>query len=189
MNPGHDSSGKFVKRKPPSPEMERDDTVHATHAQDPVHPEVHDEAWDRPWQPPSNLDAPEARPGMSQRWVRTHLGGKEDTANVESKFREGWRPRRADTAPQVHTSKISGGRFDGVIGIHGMILCEMPTERLQQREAHYRKDADRQMEAVQSDLAAQNHPVLGPINQTRRTEVTRGRRRPPVPNQSAEAGE
>ena len=45
------------------------------------------------WKPPSLLDAPEARPGYTQRWISTSIQGKETPDNVYKRMREGWEPR------------------------------------------------------------------------------------------------
>lgn len=42
------------------------------------------------WQPPALLDAPDARPGMVQRWVATSIQGKDTPDNVYKRMREGW---------------------------------------------------------------------------------------------------
>lgn len=173
------SNGPNVNAAPDESEDRSREAAHPTRAQDPVHETAHGDTWDRPWEPPSNLDAPPPRPGMAQRWVRTHIGNEEDTGNVQKKFREGWRPRRADSVPaDFPMATIEEGRHAGCIGVHGMILCEMPMSRLQQASDYYDGIANSQMQRVQQDLADQRG--MGPVLQARRTEVTKGRRRPPV---------
>ena len=82
------------------------------------------------WKPPSLLDAPEARPGMTQRWVSTSIQGKETPDNVFKRMREGWNPRPADTVKDKRFPTINHGQWEGCIGIEGMLLCEMPLETL-----------------------------------------------------------
>lgn len=155
------------------------DGSHQTRAQEPVHPPAHGEQWDAPWQSPTNLAAPEPRAGMSQRWIRVSIHGNDDPTNVAKAFKEGWVPRKADTVPDgEHAPRISEGRWAGCIGVHGMILCEMPTQRVKQREAYFQRQANKLAQAVSHDLEKQSHPGM-PIEQKRVSRVAVGRR-PPV---------
>jgi hypothetical protein len=45
------------------------------------------------WRPSNLLEAPEARPGFSQRWIATMVLGQETPTNVAKRLREGWQPR------------------------------------------------------------------------------------------------
>ena len=45
------------------------------------------------WKPPSLLDSPEPRPGMTQRWIATSIQGKDTPDYVYKRMREGWNPR------------------------------------------------------------------------------------------------
>jgi hypothetical protein len=62
------------------------------------------------WRRPSNLDAPDPRPGYVQRWVRYRSGNVEDTENLEKAMDQGWRPRERTTEKRGHelTAKTSG---------------------------------------------------------------------------------
>ena len=80
------------------------------------------------WKPPSLLDSPEPRPGMTQRWIATSIQGKDTPDNVYKRMREGWNPRPADTVKDKLFPTINHGQWAGSIGIEGMLLCEMPIE-------------------------------------------------------------
>lgn len=159
-------------------------SAHTTRAQSAVHEAARgadDE--DRPWEPPSNLSAPAPRPGMSQRWIRTHVHGEVDVANVQKSFTEGWKPVRADSVEQTfYAPTISEGQWAGCIGVHGILLCEMPTKRLEQRTAYYAAQTKLQTQAVEQDLARESHPGM-PITQIRRSSVSSGR----IPNVADDA--
>lgn len=158
--------------------------VHQTRDQDSRDP-MHGWDEDRPWTPPSNLAAPEARPGMAQRWIRVSIRSEDDPSNVARSFQEGWKPRQASTVPNDFAAPtISHGRFAGYIGVHGLILCEMPAKRLAQRDAYYRDITDRQTQAVGTDLAKDSDPRM-PIEQVRRSGVIHGTRRPEVQEDAA----
>ena len=51
-----------------------------------------------------------------------------------------------------HAPTIEHGQYAGFIGIEGMVLCEMPEEMVNQRNAYYQNKTDAQMESVKSDL-------------------------------------
>jgi hypothetical protein len=85
------------------------------------------------WKPPSLLDAPEARPGMVQRWVATSIQGKDTPDNVYKRMRAGWNPRPADSVKDKRFPTINHGQWAGSIGVEGMLLCEMPEETFKSR--------------------------------------------------------
>ena len=82
----------------------------------------------KPWAPPSHLEAPEAPPGYVHRWIRVAMRGEEDKMNVNSKLREGWEPVRKDEYPDYEAPTIDEGRYEGVIGQGGLMLCRIPVE-------------------------------------------------------------
>ena len=75
---------------------------------------------DTAWKPPSLLDAPEPRPGYTQRWIATSIQGKETPDNVYKRMREGWEPRKADTVKEKLFPTINHGQWAGSIGIEGI---------------------------------------------------------------------
>lgn len=105
------------------------------------------------FKPPSVLDAPPPRPGMRQRWIRTHLLGQGDPAHVHKKFREGWTPRPLETVPKgFNVPTLNHGQHQGCIGIEGLILCEMPLARVKQRNEYYAQKGKAAMGFVNSQL-------------------------------------
>jgi hypothetical protein len=54
-----------------------------------------------------------------------------------------------------------------------MVLCEMPEERVNQRNAYYQKKTNSQMEAVKNDLHRVEQ-VGNPIHRDHKTSITRG---------------
>jgi hypothetical protein len=127
--------------------------VHATHLQRPL----------GPWERPSNLDAPPARPGMVQRWIRITQGGEDDPRNVSRRRREGWTPRPLSTIPSEYKEMV--GRSDsreGVFVVDDLMLCEQPIELAEQRAAYIQAQTERQMLAVTADLdrsQVAGHPI------------------------------
>ena len=149
---------------------------HLTRDQDPVHPETRPVQADGEWLPPENLSAPPPRPGMSQLWVRTGIRGDDDMNNVSKHMRVGWLPRRADTVPVEHASPtIKEGQFAGCVGVHGVVLFEIPVERVRQQKKYYAEKSRQQVRAVDEDIfRAQSSQV--PFFQKRDSVTTVGRK-------------
>ena len=129
----------------------------------------------KPWAPPSRLDAPEPPAGYVHRWIRVAMRGEDDKINVHQKLREGWEPVRADEYPDYQAPVIDEGRYAGVIGNGGLMLCRIPEETAQERAAYYGNRTREQMQAVDQDLMRDEHPSM-PITRDRRSRVSFGGR-------------
>jgi hypothetical protein len=129
----------------------------------------------KPWAPPSRLDSPQAPEGYVHRWIRVAMRGEEDKTNVFSKLREGWEPVRADEYPDYHAPVIDEGKYAGVIGQGGLMLCRIPIETARERSAYYGNRTREQMQAVDQDLMKESHPSM-PIHQSRQSRVSFGGR-------------
>ena len=127
----------------------------------------------KPWAPPSRLAAPEAPAGFVHRWIRTALRGEDDKMNVNTKLREGWEPVRKDEYPDYEAPTIDEGRFEGIIGQGGLMLCRIPVETAQERSAYYGNRTREQMVAVDQDLMKDQHPSM-PISNNRQSRVSFG---------------
>ena len=101
------------------------------------------------WKPPSLLDAPEARPGMVQRWVATSIQGKDTPDNVYKRMR--------------------AGRNEG------MLLCEMPEETFKQMKDYYLGRSQEQNESIPGELDALGRNSGLPIFQDRKSTASQGR--------------
>ena len=129
------------------------------------------------WTPPSSLDAPPAQNGYAHRWIRTTVQGFEYTANVSKKMREGWefvkvdqvRNEIGDNSYPFYTE----GKYEGCIGIGGLVLARIPEEILVQRAEYFRRITQDRMNAVDNDLMKEQHPDM-PINIDRQSRVTFG---------------
>ena len=129
----------------------------------------------KPWAPPSTLAAPEAPSGYVHRWIRVAMRGEDDKMNVHSKLREGWEPVRKDEYPDYEAPTIDEGRYEGVIGQGGLMLCRIPVETVEERTAYYGGRTREQMTAVDQDLMKEQHPSM-PISNNRQSRVTFGGR-------------
>ena len=129
----------------------------------------------KPWAPPSHLSAPPAPDGFVHRWIRVAMRGEEDKMNVNAKLREGWEPVRKDEYPDYEAPTIDDGRYEGIIGQGGLMLCRIPEETVAERTAYYGGRTREQMTAVDQDLMKEQHPSMS-IQNNRQSRVTFGGR-------------
>ena len=126
------------------------------------------------WAPPELLPQPNERPGWVHRYVRTSTLGTVDPMTVSSKRREGFEPVKAEDYPELMAHASIDGQFKGSIEIGGLVLCRAPAEFMQQREAHFEKLANQQMESVDNTYMRENDPRM-PLFKERSTKVTFGK--------------
>ena len=129
------------------------------------------------WMPPSSLDAPPAPNGYKHRWIRTETMGQDDTANVSKRRREGWEFVRAEEIKnkigEHDYPVISEGKFQGLIGVGGLVLARIPEEIVEQRKNYFKDKTSDQMKAVDNDILREQRPEM-PINVDRQSRVTFG---------------
>ena len=129
------------------------------------------------WMPPSSLDAPPAPKGFKHRWIRTETMGQDDTGNVSKKLREGWEFVRAEEIKnqigEHDYPVISDGKYQGLIGVGGLVLARIPEEIIDQRSNYYKNKTKGQIEAVDNDVLREQRPEM-PINIDRQSRVTFG---------------
>lgn len=134
-----------------------------------------DSARRKPWAPPSRLMAPPAPDGFVHRWVRVAMRGEEDKSNVFSRMQEGYEPVRAEEYPDYQAPTIEDGKYAGVIGNGGLMLCRIPIETVQERSEYFGLRTREQMQAVDQDLMRAEHPSM-PIHSDRQSRVSFGGR-------------
>ena len=129
------------------------------------------------WMPPSSLDAPPAPKGFKHRWIRTETMGQDDTGNVSKKLREGWEFVRAEEIKsqigEHDYPVINDGKYQGLIGVGGLVLARIPEEIIDQRSNYYKNKTKGQIEAVDNDVLREQRPEM-PINIDRQSRVTFG---------------
>ena len=129
----------------------------------------------RPWAPPSMLDAPPAPDGFRHRWIRAETRGFDDTKNISAKMREGWELVRKDEYPDFEAPVLDTGKYEGVFGVGGLVLARIPDETAEERNAYYQRRNAYQVEAVDSELMAQNqHSTMTISKPDRQSRVTFG---------------
>ena len=129
------------------------------------------------WMPPSSLDAPPAPKGFKHRWIRTETMGQDDTGNVSKKLREGWEFVRAEEIKNQICEHdypiISDGKYQGLIGVGGLVLARIPEEVVEQRKDYFNNKTKTKIEAVDNDILREQRPEM-PINIDRQSRVTFG---------------
>jgi hypothetical protein len=88
-------------------------------------------------------------------------------------LRSGWEFVRADEYPSQNYPTVTSGKYEGVIGVGGLVLARIPEELAKQREAYYNQITQDRDEALENDVLKEQHPSM-PINQERQTRVTFG---------------
>lgn len=127
------------------------------------------------WQRPSQLDAPAARPGYIQRWVRYRFGNQEDTDNLEKMLEEGWSPVKRATVKRVHelTADLRG-KYGQYIVRRGLILMELPERLAAQRRERSKRQLRRMVQAIDRDFfKLPRHQAMPLLQPERRTTVSR----------------
>jgi len=125
------------------------------------------------WRPPETLPSPDEREGWKHRWIRTATVGVADPSNISSKLREGYEPCKAEDYPEMMMHATTEGRFKGNIEMGGLLLCRIPKEFLDQREAHYSNQNKSQMESVDNNFFRDSDPRM-PLFAEKKSKVTFG---------------
>jgi hypothetical protein len=126
------------------------------------------------WAPPELLPEPDKQPGYAYRWIRVSTLNNADPRNISAKMREGWEPVTLAEQPKFQLLADPNSRFKDNIEVGGLLLCKTPSEFVEQRNAHYQRQTDNQIEAVDNNLMRQNDPRM-PLFNERKTEVSFGR--------------
>jgi len=132
--------------------------------------------YERPtaWAQPDLLPEPDKQAGFSYRWIRVSTLNQADPRNLSGKLREGWEPVGIEEQPQFQLLVDPNSRFKDNIEIGGLLLCKTPDEFVIQRNTHYQKQAENQMEAVDSTLMRQSDPRM-PLFKERSSSTTFGK--------------
>ena len=126
------------------------------------------------WQPASVLPEPDQQPGYTYRWVRIAQLNQADPRNMSSKLRQGWEPVRIEEQPQFKMFVDTDSRYKDNIEIQGLLLCKMPNEFVEQRNEHYAKQNQAQMESVDNNFMRENDPRM-PLFSDRKSKTSFGK--------------
>ena len=126
------------------------------------------------WKPPQLLPDPNPEPGFAFRWIRISTLNAPDASNISTKFREGWAPVKASEHPEVVVLGGSQTRFPDSIEIGGLLLCKIPVEFTEDRDAYYLDQANAQMNSVDNNFMRESDPRM-PMFKERTSKVTFGK--------------
>ena len=129
----------------------------------------------KPWAPSSSLDAPPAPEGYKHRWIRSEARGFVDTKNISARLREGYELVRADEYPDFEAPVVDSGKYEGVIGVGGLLLARIPLETVKERNDYYQGRAKDLQDAVDQELQRENaHNTMTISKPDRQSRVTFG---------------
>ena len=126
----------------------------------------------RPWAPPSSLDAPPAPDGYKYRWIRAEVLGQADVKNLSARLREGFELVRADANSGYPV--VQEGKYEGVIGVGGLLLAKIPTEIVDERMNYFAQMTQDKVDAIENDLLKEQHPSMPISKPERQSRVTFG---------------
>ena len=121
------------------------------------------------WAPAELLPEPDKQAGYAYRWIRTSTLNQADPRDLSGKLREGWEPVGIEEQPKFQLLVDPNSRFKDNIEIGGLLLCKTPEEFVAQRNSHYQKQAENQMEAVDSSLMRQSDPRMPLFKESKST--------------------
>ena len=129
----------------------------------------------KPWAPPQMLETPEPPEGYHYRWIRAEYVGQEDRKNVMSRMREGYELVRADEYPDFEAPVVDSGKYEGVIGVGGLLLARIPLETVEERNAYYQGRAKDLQDAVDQELQRESaHKTMTISKPDRQSRVNFG---------------
>ena len=127
------------------------------------------------WAPPTLLPTPAPQDGYSFRWIRVATMNNPDPTNISGKLREGWEPVRASDHPELQLYGMENSdRFKDNVVIGGLMLCKTPTELVEQRNAWYQQQTEKQTTSVDNSFMRQSDPRM-PLVSDKRSTVSFGK--------------
>ena len=126
------------------------------------------------WQRADVLPEPDKQPGYTYRWVRVSTLGQADARNISSKLREGWEAVRIEEQPKFQMLVDPDSRFKDNIEVQGLLLCKIPDEIVDQRNAYFAQQTQAQVESVDNNFLRENDPRM-PLFNERKSTVSFGK--------------
>ena len=126
------------------------------------------------WMPAELLPEPDRQPGYAYRWVRVSTLNVSDPRNISGKFREGWEAVQIEEQPKFKFMVDPTSRFKDNIEIGGLLLCKTPQEFVEQRDTHFAKQSQNQVDAVDNTMMRQSDPRM-PMFKERKSSTSFGK--------------
>jgi len=124
----------------------------------------------RVWQEPSILPDPDPQDGYKFRWVRVSNRGEADEANAQKRAREGWEKVRAEDHPEL-VANLGNDQVQGFVQVGSLILCKIPEEIVEQRNAYYRDRTNAIETAAEESYMRESSEVMRKVNDNKRRQV------------------
>ena len=131
--------------------------------------EEHEETW----VPSEIIPMPDPVPGWTFRYMRVSSLGETDTLNMGSYRREGWEIVKPAEQPKV--AFAAACEDADRIEVGGLVLVKAPAAKIRARDKYYQDMSNRQLEAVDNQLMAENDSRM-PIFRDRKSKTTRSLR-------------
>jgi hypothetical protein len=93
--------------------------------------------------------------------------------NVSAKMREGWEPVKHSEHPEIQLAADPNSQYKDGIEIGGVLLCKIPKELMEQRQAYVDKATRQQTEAVDAQYMNQNDPRMPKFAEGQETGSTK----------------
>ena len=120
-----------------------------------------DDVRNETWSPANLLPDPDPQDGIVFRWVRVSSMGQADPTNYSKKMREGWTPVNVEEVPELaHLAIDPSQKFEGKLEVGGLLLCKMPKEKADQRNAYYRQQSQDAQNSVDNNLMRESNPRM-----------------------------
>jgi len=126
------------------------------------------------WMQAEVLPEPDKQPGYAYRWIRVSTLNAPDPRNISGKLREGWEPVGIEEQPKFRLMVDPGSRFKDNIEVGGLLLCKTPQEFVEQRDAHFAKQSQNQVDAVDNTMMRQSDPRM-PMFKERKSSTSFGK--------------
>jgi len=126
------------------------------------------------WMQAELLPEPDKQPGYAYRWIRVSTLNAPDPRNISGKLREGWEPVGIEEQPKFRLMVDPGSRFKDNIEVGGLLLCKTPQEFVEQRDAHFAKQSQNQVDAVDNTMMRQSDPRM-PMFKERKSSTSFGK--------------
>jgi hypothetical protein len=121
------------------------------------------------WKQADLLPEPDKQAGYKYRWIRVATLNQADPRNLSAKLREGWEPVGIEEQPKMQMLIDPNSRYKENIEISGLLLCKTPEDLVEQRNAHFRNQAENQMDAVDNSLMRQSDPRMPLFKESKST--------------------
>ena len=126
------------------------------------------------WQRPEVLPEPDKQPGYRYKWIRVSTLGQADARNISSKLREGYEPVRIEEQPKFQLLVDPNSRFKDNIEVQGLLLCKIPEEMVEQRNAYFAGQTQAQAESVDNNFMRESDPRM-PLFKERKSSASFGK--------------